>query len=82
MGSLGVVIHHVFRQLFPKDPFVVYGVQIGIDKLVLNGAVVPLDVSVNLGAPGVDEIMGNTVFFRVKYSLIPSITLSTESELM
>ena len=62
MGSFGIVVNKVFIKLLPKDPFIVYGVKVRIDKLLLNCSVVSLNVGINLGTPGVNKKMRDIVF--------------------
>ena len=62
MGSFGVVINKVFIKFSPKDPFIVYGIKVRIDKLLLDCSVVSFNVGINLGTPGVNKKVGDIVF--------------------
>ena len=59
---MGIIIDNIIRQFVAKDPFVMNYVQVGIDKLILQGAIVPFNESVNFGTPRVDEVVRNGVF--------------------
>ena len=55
MNSLGVEKDEVVRKLLVENWFVVNEIEVVINELLLEGSVVPLDIGVNLGTPGIGK---------------------------
>ena len=61
MNSLGVEKDEVVCKLLAEKWFVVNEVKVVINELLLEGSVVPLDIGVNLGTPGIGKEVNNPI---------------------
>jgi len=69
MGSLRVVKDEILSQGFGEQRLIMDDVQVILNELLLKGPVIALNVGIDPGAMGIDEVMGDAIFAQLLFKL-------------